>query len=235
MQPVSNQVVVGMGEVGTALQTILKCDAHDPAKGFNCEGHFDFVHVAIPYHNENQFSQAVAEIREKFTPALIINHSSVPVGTSRKLDLVHSPIRGVHPHLERGIRTFVKYFGAIDRNVAEVAGSLFTPHGIKVKIANNPEETEAAKLWCTTGYGLNIILQKVIHKYCLDKKLDFNLVYTDFISSYNKGYAELGMPQFCKYNLKYMDGKIGGHCILPNCELLDSWLADFVADQNDLL
>lgn len=235
MQPISNQVVVGMGEVGTALQAILKCDAHDPAKGIICEEHHDYVHLAIPYIDEDQFTKAVAEIREIFTPGLIINHSSVPVGTSRKLDLVHSPIRGVHPKLEQGIRTFVKYFGHSNRNVAEVASSLFFPHGIKIKIANSPEETEAGKLWCTTGYGLNIILEKIIFAYCKAKKLDFNFVYTEFNNSYNKGYAELGMPQFAKYNLKHMDGKIGGHCILPNIDLLDHVLGDWIADQNDLL
>jgi len=234
MQPVTNAVVVGMGEVGTALQAILKCDAHDPAKNFNVEGHFDFVHLAIPYVTEKQFSDAVAEVREKFTPALIINHSSVPVGTSRKLDLVHSPIRGVHPNLERGIRTFTKYFGAVNRNVAEVAGSTFSAQGIKVKIANCPEETEAGKLWCTTGYGLNIVLEKIIFAYCKEKKLDFNFVYSEFNDSYNKGYSALGMPQFAKYNLKHMDGKIGGHCILPNIDLLDEFVGDWIADQNEL-
>jgi hypothetical protein len=227
------QLVVGLGEVGSALQSIFECDGHDPFKNIHGEGQYDIVHVAIPYKDDKQFTDAVLLFREMFNPILMINHSSVPVGTSRRLNMVHSPIRGVHPHLEEGIRTMVKYFGAVDKRDAMAAAFLFEIEGIETRVADKPEDTEAAKLWCTTGYGLNIILEKQIHQYCVDNDLDFDLVYTDFISTYNRGYRELGMPQYTKYNLKHMDGGIGGHCVRENCKLLGGEIADYILKQNE--
>lgn len=227
------QLVVGLGEVGAALQMIFKCDGHDPFKNIVADGHYDVVHIAIPYRDETSFIEAIRGIREAFTPSIVINHSSVPVGTSRKCDMVHSPIRGVHPFLEKGIRTIVKFIGAVNVEDAKIVARLYEQAGIEYFIANKPEDTEAAKLWCTTGYGLNIVLEKSIHDYCVENDLDFDVVYTEFIKTYNDGYAKLGLPQFCKYNLKHFPGSIGGHCILPNIELLNHPIGEYIKKFND--
>ncbi len=98
-----SSLVVGLGEVGMALQEVLECDGHDPFKGIEAkEGHYDVLHIAFPYNQTKyNFKTVVAEYRKKFTPNLVIIHSTVPVGVSRELDAVHSPIRGVHPHLSK--------------------------------------------------------------------------------------------------------------------------------------
>ncbi len=224
--------VIGLGEVGSALKKILGCDGHDPFKGITTTGKkYDILHIAIPYNDK--FDEAIKEYRKKFHPIFIVNHSSVPVGTSRKLKMIHSPIRGVHPHLERGIRTIVKFIGAVDIKDARYIARVFNDVGIKTIIANKPEDTEAAKLWCTTGYGLNILLEKEIYKYCQENKVDFDCVYTQFVKTYNEGYKKLGMPQYTKYNLRHMDGKIGGHCICENIELLKHPIGDYVKQFNE--
>lgn len=228
-----NTLIVGLGEVGSALQAIFKCDGHDPFKNIIATGHYDVVHVAIPYKDETSFLEAIRGIREAFTPSLLVNHSSVPVGTSRKCGMVHSPIRGVHPFLEKGIRTITKFFGAENKEDAIKAARLFEDEGIKTFVAEKPEDTEAAKLWCTTGYGLNVMLEKLMHDYCVENNLDFNVVYTEFIKTYNEGYAALGLPQFCKYNLKHFDGSIGGHCIMPNIDLLNHPIGEYVKQFNN--
>jgi len=63
---------------------------------------------------------------------------------------------------------------------------------------------------------------------------DFNIVYTDCNESYNKYYEKLGFPKFKKYVLDYMEGGIGGHCVLSNCKLLkkNSSLAKFILKEN---
>lgn len=228
-------LVLGLGEVGTALRAILECDGHDPFKDIKAEGEYEVLHVAIPYNNEEQFTNAINEAKEKFNPDIIVNHSSVPVGTSRKLGMVHSPIRGVHPHLEEGIRTMTKFFGGENKRDALIASSIFSEKGLNVLVAETPEDTEAAKLWSTTGYGLNIILEKYIAQFCKENNLDFDIVYTAWNETYNQGYANLGLPHFCKYILKHMEGAIGGHCIMPNIELLRHPLGDFIKEKNDEL
>ena len=233
------QIVVGLGEVGSALLNILQCDGYDPNKSFltsdphNQEtypffwrdgqiyyGDYDVLHVAFPYFDK--FEETVREYQNLFHPKLTIIHSSVPVGTSREVEAVHSPIRGVHPYLEKGIRTFVKYFGG---EKAEDAAKIFSDLGIKTKVTDYSETTEAAKLWDTTQYGISILLNKEIYKFCKAKSIDFDIVYTDFNKTYNEGYTKLGMPHVVRPYLKHMEGKIGGHCVVPNAKLLQSWVA----------
>ena len=62
---------------------------------------------------------------------------------------------------------------------------------------------------------------------------DFDLIYTHANESYNKGYEKLGHPEYKKYILKHVDGKIGGHCVLQNCPFLDSWISSLIQEEND--
>ncbi|MES2437362.1 MAG: hypothetical protein V4519_05130 [Patescibacteria group bacterium] len=224
------QIVVGLGEVGGAVREVLGCDGHDPYKGVIAEGHYDVMHIAIPYNPAHyDFAALINEYKTKFTPDLIIIHSTVPLGTSRGLNAVHSPIRGVHPHLAKGIRTFVKFFGG---ERAEEAAALFEAKGVKTKCTSRQEDTEAAKLWDTTQYGVMILLNKEIHAYCEENGLDFDIVYKEFNASYNEGYQELGRKEVVRPYLKYMDGPIGGHCVVQNSHLLNSLSAERIKKAN---
>jgi hypothetical protein len=166
-------IVIGLGEIGKAIQEIFECEGIDKDTEYEVK-HYDVLHICIPY--SDKFCDIVEDYKKQFTPDLVIVHSTVPVGTNRKLGSVASPCRGVHPHLTESIRTFVKYFGG--KNAVE-AGELFIDKGIKVYITEDSNTIEAMKLWCTTQYGLNIVLEKIIYKYCLENGLDFNIIYTD--------------------------------------------------------
>jgi hypothetical protein len=227
------QVVVGLGEVGGAVREVLGCDGHDPFKNILAKGHYDVVHIAFPYNQANyDFATVVEEYKALFTPNLTIIHSTVPLGTSRPLNAVHSPIRGVHPHLAKGIRTFVKFFGG---ERAEEAAKLFEAKGVKTKCASRQEDTEAAKLWDTTQYGVMVLLNKEIYNYCQEHQLDFDIVYRDFNATYNEGYMELGRNEVVRPFLKYMEGPIGGHCVVQNSHLLNSLSAERIKAENAAL
>jgi UDP-N-acetyl-D-mannosaminuronate dehydrogenase len=133
------------------------------------------------------------------------------------LGIVHSPIRGVHPNLAKGIKTFVKYFGGKD---AKKAASIFSRLGIKTKVFKEAKTTEALKLWDTTQYGRLIMLEKEIHEWCKENKVDFKAVYTEANKDYNEGYTKLGRPEVVRPYLKHVEGPIGGHCVTPNAKLL---------------
>lgn len=223
-------LVVGhKGQIGSAVMALL-CEKF-PTAGVDIGtrqvyGPFGVIHICIPF--SDSFLGTVADYqKEHGSPeCLTIIHSTVPLGTSGRLGAVHSPVRGVHPHLLEGLRTFVKYFGGPR---AEEAASIFAQCGLVCRPVKSARDTEAMKLWDTTQYGLNIVLEKAIHAYCQEHGLDFETVYTDANRTYNEGFKKLGMERFAKYNLEHVPGQIGGHCVLPNCELLGGEIAEFVS------
>jgi hypothetical protein len=228
----NSHLVIGCkGEVGSALFSLLS--EKYPVTGIDASdywpGEFDVLHVCIPWSKD--FAAYVSYYREKCASedALTVIHSTVPVGTCGKLESVHSPVRGVHPNLLRSLKAFVKYFGGPR---AQEAADIFEALGIETRVIPDSRNTEAMKLWDTTGYGLNIILQKAIWQYCQENKLNFDVVYTDANRTYNEGFRALDMEQFAKYELKHVDGPIGGHCVIPNCELLGGEIAEFVRAQS---
>lgn len=225
------QIVIGLGEVGTAIKSITKADGMDLFK--NCDnngGPYEVMHVCIPWGKN--FVRSVKNYAKMFSPNLVIIHSSVPVGTCDKYGWVHSPVRGVHPELEAGIRTFVKFFGGKD---AKKAAHVFKRLGIKTKTTEFAKNTEAAKLWDTTQHGIAIMVEKNIFAYCKRKKLDFDTVYSQFNRTYNTGYQDLNMPEYARPVLKHMKGKIGGHCVIPNAKILDSEIGKALIDANEMI
>lgn len=231
-------LIIGMGQIGTAILTIL-------SEKYEVEGidikdcyqpkheKYDFVHICFPCKEQEQFVKDVAWYQKNYLApdGVTIIHSTVPVGTSRMCNAVNSPCRGVHPSLYEGIKTFTKFFGCIIPEQFEhckKALRLFEGVGINCLGTSSPENTEALKLWDTTVYGVNIILEKAIWEYCQEKGLDFRVVYTLARETYNEGFEKLGMTQFRQYNLSHMDGAIGGHCIVPNAKLLNHWIGEMI-------
>ena len=210
-------LIVGYGEVGKGLHEVIgEAHYHDLGGGSWKDEHVDVVHICIPFVDSDSFNKEVE--KWKSVGNLVIVHSSVPIGTCDKLGVVHSPIRGVHPHLAEGIRTFVKYFGG---NGAGEASRIFKTLGIRTKIYRKAKTTEAIKLWDTTQYGRLIMLEKEIHEWCEKNDVPFSAVYTKANKDYNRGYTQLGMQHVVRPYLKHIEGPIGGHCVLPNAKLLD--------------
>lgn len=184
----------------------------------------DLMHICYGYNDK--FISSAEEYIKKYKPEMVIINSTVQVGTTRELirrtnaNIVHSPVMGVHPHLTESMLTFTKIIGSIDKKAFMKAKYHFQSLGIKTVQYNSPEESEAAKLLDTSYYGWNILFMKHVHKYCVDKKLDFENVYTTTNEIYNEGYKKMKMPNVVRPVLKYMPGRIGGHCIMPNYEIL---------------
>jgi len=220
-----NHLVIGSGQIGTAISQILKCDIRDIEK---FEGEYGAIHICFPY--SDRFISQVKKYKKEHNARYVVIHSTVPVGTSRTLEACHSPITGKHPDLYESILLFTKLFAG--RGAKRMAEE-FDFKGCETKVLIKPENTEAGKLWALNIYGLNVMIEKEIYKYCEENKLDFNEVYTDFVEMYNGGYNKMGLPQFQQYNLKHMEGKIGGHCIIQNMDNLNSPLSSLLKKLND--
>lgn len=224
--------ILGYGEIGKAIAKFYKNPKIKDLKRDDGLKGVEILHICIPW-SRNFIKIARKEIKE-IKPKLTIIHSTIAVGATKKIGgmVAHSPVRGVHPYLHKGIKTFIKYIGADNKKAGKMAESHLNGLGIKTKLFHPSATTEALKLWDTTQYGLFIVLNKEIKKWCDKNGLDFEKVYIDANKTYNEGYKKLGRPEVLRPYLKYVSTKIGGHCVMPNCQILNSEIAKFILNKN---
>jgi len=250
-----NTLVVGMGEVGSAIASIFKdkypvftIDKGEEIKDF---GNIDVMHVCFPY--SDKFKEQVNEYIDKYRPRLTVIHSTVPVGITDSFDglVYHSPIRGKHPNLKNSILTFVKDIGGNNSNCpskcahcTDCKGKMMAALDLvdyfkSVGIPANYEglsarDTEFAKIMCTTRYGWEIVFCKEMKRMCDEYGISFDFAYSIFNKDYNAGYDALGDVQFHRSILKPMDGKMGGHCVINNCKLDKNFITNTILERDAL-
>jgi UDP-N-acetyl-D-mannosaminuronate dehydrogenase len=213
----NNVVVVGLGEVGRPLleclsehYNVIGIDVAPPAGPV---GKVDVLHVCYPFAIKD-FVGETARYIELFRPPLTIINSTVGVGTTRTIAertgvaVVHSPVRGKHVRMKQELRTYTKFVGGIDRTCGKSAAEHFESAGFKTRILSAPEATELAKLTETTYFGLLIAWAQELERYC-DQT---GQAYEEIISFYE----EISFFP----TTKYFPGIIGGHCVMPNIEIL---------------
>lgn len=241
-----NTLVVGMGQIGTAMYEVLspvlcqdgqRCletfDIADEARSSIVFANAETIHICIPYSERfiGDVKSMVKKVAEYITPDIYI-HSTVPPGTCRALkkelldnkiygNVFHAPIRGVHPNLAEGIKKFPMYVSGESKLEAIKATLPLTRAGIECKPVEGWETTELAKLLDTTYYGVCIAFHDYAYKLCQEFDVDFDTVMTEYNKSYNEVYPKLGKPNVVRPVLTPPKGKIGGHCVVPNAELLN--------------
>lgn len=226
-------LVLGLGEVGAAMQIILQCAGHDSKYTSIAPPHedFDMLHICFPY-NSLSFVADVKNYQKTYHARFVVVHSTVPIGTCRANGWTHSPIRGKHPDLEKSILKFTKYVGGI--NALAVVKEL-KKYGIHGKVVTKADDTEAGKLYDLMQYAVSILLSKHIYEVCEEKGLNFDTVYRHFNKTYNDGYNALDLREVNRPVLEYKPGPIGGHCVVPMMHLLDDQLAkDIISINKDL-
>lgn len=238
--------ILGFGEIGKAIGQFYKPSLFDKLFGRQRYEVFvkdlkrddgledcDILHVAIPYTKD--FVKIIKSFIKDNNPSLTIIHSTVPIGTTRKIGgvVVHSPCKGVHPYLYEGIKEFIKYIGTDNKLIGRFAKEHLMCIGMKVEVLNDSRETEAQKLWETTQSFWGIALEKEIKKWCEENKLSFDFIYTRANRDFRRGYTKLGYPEECMQVFRDMPGKVGGHCLEPNCHLLNSKIARWLLQENE--
>lgn len=219
-------LVVGAGQVGTAVHTVLARTHHTLIRDMQpMDVPADVLHICIPWHDG--FADTVAGYRRYHRAGLVVVHSTVPPGTCDPHGWVHSPIRGRHPRLVDGLTAFVKHFGGRE---AALAAKPFAACGVPVEVHDRAFDTEAAKLWELIQLGVQVKVQHAIHDWCVEHGADPDVVYRAFAESYNAGYRSLGEDRFVRPVLDYKPGPIGGHCVRENARLIDHPLAAWVAE-----
>jgi len=213
-------LILGAGEIGSTIYNIFRkyyniilIDKEPKPRKL---GNIRFLHICFPYSED--FVNQVKEYQKIYKPNLTIIHSTTKVGTSRMCDAVHSPVVGLHPFLEKSVLTFTKFIGG-DR--ASEAADYFRRANIKVYITNKQETTELMKIQSTTFYGLCIEFNKDMKKNCDKLDIPFEM-WTLWTENYNLGYQKLGFKEFTRPILAPINKKIGGHCIMPNLNFLET-------------
>jgi UDP-N-acetyl-D-mannosaminuronate dehydrogenase len=222
----SKVIVVGLGEIGKPLLQLIS--EHHEVVGVDISpvgpvDHVEVLHVCYPFQIKDFIGETVRYI-ELFQPALTVINSTVAVGTTRTIAertgtaVVNSPVRGKHARMLQELRSYIKFIGALDRAGAEKAVHHFESVGLKTKVLSSPEATELAKLTETTYFGLIIAWAQELERYCDQSGQD----YQEITSFYDE--IKFFPP------VKYFPGVIGGHCVMPNIELLSKYGQSVVLD-----
>ena len=225
-------IVAGLGEIGHPIFTLI----HEvyPVTGFDKNEKIipksndsvedlpvRFIHICIPFNDK--FFQNVEELITKFNPEGIIIHSTISPKTTSKLQekhnlpIIYSATRGVHKRMLDDLKTYAKFF-AIEENAPnkEFAISEFTSLmekcGVETKQVTSPVTLELSKIICDTSYYGWLINYAQISKIVSDR---YNVDYDEMWSFADEIHKILGNRP------KMFPGYIGGHCVIPNLELMD--------------
>lgn len=224
-------LIIGYGEIGKALYSILEKEYPtywiDKNK-IEKEDKFEIIHICFPY-SEN-FLEEVKKYQKLYNPRYTLIHSTVPPGTSRKCNALHSPVIGVHPHLQKSLKIFTKFLSG---EKADELADYFRRTGIKVYLFSQQETTELMKILDTSFYGLCIEYIKEVKRLCEKNNVPFE-AWTIWTQNYNDGYKKLGFPEYIRPNLIPIMKKIGGHCVSPNLRLIETRFHKFLIELESL-
>ena len=230
--------ILGYGEVGQAIAKFYgsagastelsrmsspQARIKDLTRDDKLEG-VEILHICIPWGNK--FVDIVKSEIRKIHPKLTIIHSTTAPGTTKEIAaefkgmVVHSPVRGIHPHLYEGIKTFVKYIGAENKRAGQLAKRHLNSLGIKTKVFSPAVTTEIAKILDTSYYGVCIAWHGEMKEICNKYGINFEEAVTDFNKTYNQGYTKLGKKNVIRPVLYPPKGGIKGHCVCQNAEIL---------------
>ena len=216
------ELIIGYGEIGQAVKQSVALDAftYDIQDEQSEIAHASILHICFPY--SDTFVEDVQDYIRRYNPLHIIIWSTVPIGTTKQIDdrAVHSPVEGVHSVLGQSIMTMVRWLGVNDGLEGDFFGDYFHERNMEYYVVPDSDFTEFLKLRSTAKYGVNLVWTDYEAKVANEIGMPVELLKA-FDYDYNELYKELGLPQYQRYLLDPPNGKIGGHCIRPNAELLD--------------
>jgi len=129
--------------------------------------------------------------------------------------------------MKRYLLFLTKYIGGVDEESTRLAREHFEDLGFKTKVLNSPVDTELAKLFETTYRAWMIACFQEMHRISRHFGADFDNV-VDFLEDDHR--IRFDRPI-------HFPAVIGGHCIIPNAELLlesyDSTFLRLILESNE--
>ena len=238
-------VIVGLGEIGKPILKLLSKD--NIIVGFDVNHYLmdkrkfekyknfktSFLHIATPV--TNKFINNVLKLQKKFQPECIVIHSTIKPGTTEKLQgklsipVIYSATRGVHKRMSNDIKRYTKFF-VISTNAPRSKWAsvkyvkMMRGCGIKTKKMSKPETLELAKIVCDTSYlGWLVNYAQLSNLIAIEHGVNY-----DEMWSFSDEIHE-----FLGNRPKMYPGYIGGHCVIPNLDLIHSDTLNLIKKMNN--
>ena len=237
-------VVAGLGEIGYPILKLLSKKqttvGYDIDKKSTNKLKFktlqdtqtSFLHIAIPV--TTKFDSNILELNKKFKPECIVIHSTISLGTTERIQkklsipLIYSATRGVHKRMLKDIKRYMKFF-AISKNAPKKQWAIKTFSrkmkncGVKTRQMSTPETLELGKILCDTSY--------------LGWLINYAQLTNMIATQYNVNYDEMWtfsdeIHEFLGNRPKMYPGFIGGHCVIPNLELIQNQTLNLIKSIN---
>jgi UDP-N-acetyl-D-mannosaminuronate dehydrogenase len=236
-------VILGMGEVGQTLFDLLV------DRKFDCVGidlddskckkysenevikNPEYLHVCLP-GELTEFTDIVLDWIDKIKNIqVVIIHSTVKPGTTKiiqeklTIPILFSPVRGVHKRFLNDIKKYTKFISfdgiKIDPKIKTDLENRFE----KIEWMSTTKTAELAKILVdTTYYGWLINYAQITKMICEKENVDFDEMwkFADEI------HENLGNRP------KMFPGIIGGHCVIPNLDLVEYENLDIIKKINEM-
>ena len=237
-------VVAGLGEIGSAILKLLAkkqtAVGYDIDKSLMNELEFktllnmqtSFLHIAIPV--TRKLDSNILQLYKKFKPECIVIHSTISPGTTERIQkklnvpVIYSATRGVHKRMLKDIKRYTKFF-AISKNAPKKQWAIKTFSrkmkncGVRTRQMSKPETLELGKILCDTSY--------------LGWLINYAQLTNMIATQYNVNYDEMWtfsdeIHEFLGNRPKMYPGFIGGHCVIPNLDLIHNQTLDLITKIN---
>ncbi len=236
-------IILGMGEVGETIFKLLvernfDCIGIDESES-KCRNYSEgttikepeYLHVCIPGELE-EFPEIVFDWINKIDEIKgVLIHSTVRPGTTKiiqdkfEVPILYSPIRGVHRRFLEDIKKYTKFISSDHKQLDSKIKNELTKRFVKIDWMSTTKTAEFAKILVdTTYYGWLINYAQITKMICEKENIEFDEVwkFSDEI------HENLGNRP------KMFPGIIGGHCVIPNLNLVNNDNLNTVKEINEL-
>lgn len=237
-------VVAGLGEIGNPiLQLVSKAG---PTIGYDLNEslvnktktekyeHLQtlFLHICIPF--TTSFIKNVKALNTKYKPKIIVIHSTISPYTTRtiqqslRIPVIYSATRGVHKRMLRDLKRYTKFFAIYNdapnpKWAASEYSKLMKKCNVQSKQMSTPLTLELAKIVVDTSYyGWLINYAQLSNMIAIEHGVNYDEMWS-FSDEIHK---------FLGNRPKMFPGFIGGHCVIPNLNLMHNQTLNLIREIN---
>ena len=236
-------IVLGMGEVGETLFHLLEERNIDSigidvdsskCKNYSKNDHIknpEYLHVCLPGELSEFMDITLNWINKIEGLEAVLIHSTIKPGTTKKIQekskipVLFSPVRGVHKRFLDDIKKYTKFISSDKENIDPKIKLDLEKRFKKIDWMSTTKTAELAKILVdTTYYGWLINYAQITKMICEKEGIDFDEMwkFADEI------HENLGNRP------KMYPGIIGGHCVIPNLNLIEYENMDIIKKINEM-
>jgi len=236
-------IVLGMGEVGETLFHLLEERNIDSigidvdsskCKNYSKNDHIknpEYLHVCLPGELSEFMDITLNWINKIEGLEVVLVHSTVKPGTTKKIQekskipVLFSPVRGVHKRFLDDIKKYTKFISSDKENIDPKIKLDLEKRFKKIDWMSTTKTAELAKILVdTTYYGWLINYAQITKMICEKEGIDFDEMwkFADEI------HENLGNRP------KMYPGIIGGHCVIPNLNLIEYENMEIIKKINEM-